>query len=112
MAKAAKSSIIDIQPGKPATSYLAAAFHSFQLGDAVRTRQFAERVLRGQGTSDDVEAAKVLASTFAMLKSRPEDVAAELILRTRVPLKSFGFSALTAVIFVVLLTLAVTRYGV
>ena len=112
MAKAAKSAIIDIQPGKPATSYLAAAFHSFQLGDSVRTRRLAQRVLQGQGTPDEAEAAKVLATTFAMAKNQPQDVAAELILRTQVPIKSFAFAALSAGIFVLLLTLALTRYGV
>ena len=111
MAKAAKSSVIDIQPGKPATSYLAAAYHSFQQGDAVRTRQHARRVLQGKGTPHEGKAARVLAPIFGMLMTSPEQVAAQLIQRTQVPLKSFGFAALSAVIFIVLLTLAVTRYG-
>lgn len=111
MAKAVKTAPIEVQPGKPATSYLAAAFHYFQLGDAVRTRKFAQQVLAGKATASDAEAAKSLASTFAMSRNLPEDVAAELIERTKVPLKSFAFTGLAAAVFILLLTLAVTRYG-
>ncbi len=111
MAKAAKTAPIEVQPGKPATSYLAAAFHYFQLGDAVRTRKFAQHVLAGQTTAADTDAAKSLAVTFALTKNLPEDVAAELIERTKVPLKSFAFTGLASAVFLLLLTLAVTRYG-
>ncbi len=111
MAKAAKKSVIEIDPGTPATSHLAAAFHAFQHGDSVATRRHAQAVLDGRGTNADGEAAKQLATTLALAKNLPEDVAADLISRTQVPPKSFAFAGLAAAIFVLLLTLALTRYG-
>ncbi len=115
MAKAAKKATIDIEAGKPANSYLAAAYHCFDAGDKVRTRQFAQQVLDGHATPADPEAAKYLSAMLSTaghpVKELPEDVAAELISRTKVPLKPFAFTLLASGIFVLLVTLALTRYG-
>lgn len=110
MAKAAKSPHTEVVPGKPAASYLAAAFHALQAGDVVHARRFAQQVLAGRGTVGEAEAARHLATTFSTTQNLPEDVAAEIIRRTKVPAKAFLFAALTAAIFLLLLTLAVTRY--
>ena len=115
MAKAAKKATIDIEAGKPANSYLAAAYHSFEHGDEVRTRAFAQQVLDGHATPADPEAAKYLSALLSTpahpVKDLPEDVAAELISRTKVPLKPFAFTLLASGVFVLLLTLTLTRYG-
>lgn len=111
MAKAAKKTLLELDPSAPATSYLAAAFYSFERGDSVRTRELAQQVLAGHAAPSDTEAAKLLATKLGLSKNLPEDVAADLIARTRSPAKSFGFAGLAAAIFVLLLTLALKRYG-
>lgn len=112
---AADEALLVVVPGKPAPSYLAAAFRAFQNGDEVSTRRFAQAVLKGASTPNEAATAKTLAvmlSTSARpVKDLPEDVAAELVLRTRVPVAPFGFALLCVTLFILLLTLAVTRYG-
>ncbi len=112
---AADDALLLVLPGTPALSYLAAAFHAFQNGDEVSTRAFAEAVLKGASTPHEAATAKTLAAVLSTpahpVKDLPEDVAAELVKRTRVPGKAFGFAILCAAVFILLLTLALTRYG-
>ncbi len=118
MAKAAKKAA-DSSPGddvgKPASSYLAAAYYYFERGDEARTRKFATHVVNGQATAADGEAAKHLAKKLSTadraVGEDPKAVAAELILRTEVPAKPYLFGAVAAGIFVLLLTIAITRYA-
>lgn len=100
------------EPGK---SVLMAAFDAFQRGDMVTTRRLANEVLAGKMGKDDERAAAELAKLFSVegapVKEAVEDVARELVLRTKVPPKPYAFAALSLGIFVLLVVLAATRYA-
>lgn len=97
-------------------SVLAEAFEALQRGDAAQGRSLARLVLAGKKGPDEQRAADLLALDLSLddarIEATPEAVARELLDRSQTPGKAYAFALIAAAIFLLLLTLATTRYAV
>lgn len=95
-------------------SVLRAAYEAFERGDVVTARKLGQAVLAGHVGKDDANAAEELAkklSTDALkIEPTPEAVAKDLVSRTIVPPPPYAFVGAVALTFIVLVTIALTRY--
>ena len=95
-------------------SVLRASYEAFERGDVVTARALAQQVLAGKVGKDDPSAAEELSRTLstddAKVEATPEAVAKELASRTIVPPRPYLFVASVALAFIILVTIAVTRY--
>lgn len=96
-------------------SLLRAAYGAWQQGDVAEARRLATAVVEGKrGPDDDHEAldlAKELTGEGPAVNGTPADVAKELLARSTTPGKAYAFAAMSAAVFVLLVTLALTRYA-
>lgn len=115
MAKASKKASPEARAEKPEKSVLALAFAALQSGDVVTARDLAKRVITGQKAADDDAVARRLAKTLSAADETvgelPEQVAQAIVDRSVVPLRPYLYGAICLVVFLVLVTLARTRYA-
>ncbi len=115
MAKS-KTKTADPDEAQPLRSLLLRAWERFEAGDMVQARQLAEAVLGGTLGPDELEGATQLAHKMSGNETLPvaetvESVARALVERTKPVPKSYLFAALSVGVLLVLVVLAVTRYG-
>lgn len=95
-------------------SVLRASYEAFERGDVVTARALAQAVLAGKVGHDDAGAAEELSRKLstdeAKVAPTPDAVAKELVSRTIVPPPPYAFVAAVALTFIVLVTIALTRY--
>jgi len=95
-------------------SYSAAAYDALMAGDAVTARRLAHELSAGKAGPDEAngvrKVAKELGSEGAPVAETPQGVALELIARTKAPPKAYLLAGVAALVYLVLLTLATTRY--
>lgn len=100
---------------EPSKSVLVAAYQAFQRGDMVTARRLCRDVLAGKKGPDDERAAeelsKTLSSELTPVGGSVEDVAKDLLSRTKGPPRPYVFALLSTSIFVLLVVLAATRYA-
>lgn len=116
MAKASKKASPELRAKeKDEKSILAFAFSALQSGDVVTARSLAQKVISGTKGADDDSVAKRLSKELSSAEEAvgelPENVAQAIVDRTIVPPRPYLYAAICLVVFLVLVSLARSRYA-
>lgn len=116
MSKASKKASPEARAEKgEKKSVLAAAAAALESGDVVTARDLAKAVIEGKKGPDDDEVAKRLAKEYSAqdenIGELPEQVAQAIVNRSIVPPKPYLYAGICLAVFLVLATLATTRYS-
>lgn len=119
MSKASKKASPDARAEKieksEKKSVLAVAAAALESGDVVTARTLAKAVIEGKKGPDDDEVAKRLAKEYSAADENigelPEQVAQAIVNRSVVPPKPYLYAGICLAVFLVLVTLATTRYS-
>lgn len=116
MSKASKKASPEARAEKSEKkSVLAAAAAALESGDVVTARDLAKAVIEGKKGPDDDEVAKRLAKEYSAqdenIGELPEQVAQAIVNRSIVPPKPYLYAGICLAVFLVLATLATTRYS-
>jgi len=116
MSKASKKASPDARAEKnEKKSVLAVAAAALESGDVVTARALAKAVIEGKKGPDDDEVAKRLAKEYSAqdenIGELPEQVAQAIVNRSIVPPKPYLYAGICLAVFLVLVTLATSRYS-